>query len=387
MDMTSGFLAANCIDFTSDNKVDTSTKYIVYITSFTDASGLEVDLYPSDITIHPNYDPTTFANNIAIIQFNKNTTDNYISFIKSDTYIGETEVYVRRSFNEPTGTWNPPTVVDQDSDDGNCAAASALYAANPGMLTCTSAVTTSTENGNCSMPYGLMYRQNYTDVIVSSNIYSHSVVYGNNMCNGPVTTFSYYTDLWTYVGFAGKVLNRPINVFGPITNTTTNDITINSMNQASKVDVAGAIIVGGDLYKIQRDMVDGSSTTSVSETESATDSTDIPQLSGIFTDEGATSSGLSRGGKIAIGVSIPLGVVVIAIGSIAVYRMWSNKRKEKDWNPEMEETQLRTAALELNLDEVLVTPPPYSAGITENASTGFEHARSGAGNEINEKSG
>ncbi|KAJ1664943.1 hypothetical protein EV178_003622 [Coemansia sp. RSA 1646] len=283
MDMTSGFLAANCIDFTSDNKVDTSTKYIVHITSFTDASGLEVDLYPSDITIHPNYDPTTFANNIAIIH--------------------------------------------------------------------------------------------------------HSVVYGNNMCNGPVTTFSYYTDLWTYVGFAGKVLNRPINVFGPITNTTTNDITINSMNQASKVDVAGAIIVGGDLYKIQRDMVDGSSTTSVSETESATDSTDIPQLSGIFTDEGATSSGLSRGGKIAIGVSIPLGVVVIAIGSIAVYRMWSNKRKEKDWNPEMEETQLRTAALELNLDEVLVTPPPYSAGITENASTGFEHARSGAGNEINEKSG
>ncbi|KAJ1664946.1 hypothetical protein EV178_003625 [Coemansia sp. RSA 1646] len=171
MDMTSAFVAANCIDLTSNSQVDTSVNYKLRYTPRPDNTIIEVSVNPSDTTIHPNYNSSTLENSVAIMQSSKDTTDNYFAYIASNLYMGD--------------TYNTPVVSNQPSDDSDCAAGSGLYAANKDWMSCTSTITTSDANQACSIPYSLMYRQKSTrtNIVVMSDLYSHSVVYGGDILN------------------------------------------------------------------------------------------------------------------------------------------------------------------------------------------------------------
>ncbi|KAJ1893625.1 hypothetical protein LPJ81_005337, partial [Coemansia sp. IMI 209127] len=178
IDMKAGFVAANCIDL-NNGAPDTSTSYQVYFTPLLSFDGFAVDLDPNDITIHPNYNPVTYANNIAVVQYNNGTTDAYHTFIETQTFVGVTDVYTRWAFNQTSNNWTMPQVSTQVSDDSDCASGSALYSGNSVLTRCTSATLPSIENDACSMPYGIMFKEDSTNNIEVTHLYSHSVVYGN----------------------------------------------------------------------------------------------------------------------------------------------------------------------------------------------------------------
>ncbi|KAJ2631126.1 hypothetical protein H4R22_002199, partial [Coemansia sp. RSA 1290] len=82
MDLKSGLVPANCLEFSDGLSLDQATEYEVYVTSgienlFPKSFKLELD----DIHVHPDYDPSSLAYNMAVIEFNKNTTSTYEAYI------------------------------------------------------------------------------------------------------------------------------------------------------------------------------------------------------------------------------------------------------------------------------------------------------------------
>ncbi|KAJ1664941.1 hypothetical protein IW140_002740 [Coemansia sp. RSA 1813] len=359
MNMQSAFVAANCIDLLSGNKVDTTTTYTLEFTpTGQHPNGTAVDLDPRNITIHPNYDPTTFANNIAIVQFSNATTDSYKAYIGSEKYTGSTQTFVRRAIDPKTGIWGDPLVYNQISDDSSCVDGSPLYAANIPWFACSDRTISSIEDEQCTMPYGITYTENNTDVIVVSNIFSHSVVYGNSLCGtNRFTTLSYYTGLSYYLGFAYSVLKRPINIYVSDSTETWEDSTISSMSVPKNINVSSTMVVGGDLYEVERNMVDSAHASS-SEVESATASSDSSPQSTQATS--GSDNGISKGAKIAIGVAVPMGVIIIIIGVVILVHIWKVKRQDKEWDPNAQALNLQEVALEMTVNEPYPVPPPYS---------------------------
>ncbi|KAJ1769100.1 hypothetical protein LPJ74_004334 [Coemansia sp. RSA 1843] len=251
MDMGAIFVAANCIKLIGNNTVDTSVSYKIRYSSTSDNVDPLSVLSPNQITVHPNYNPDTLENNIAIIQYVDGATDGFVGYIGAEDFIGNTDVYVRRDYNPSNSSWNKPVVANQPTNDSDCADGSPLYAANKDWMSCTSAVTTSSANSDCSIPYGIMYKQNTSAIIVMDSIYSHSVIYGSDMCTKSVKILSYYTVLWPYVGFGVKLMGRGVSIFNQTGGTQTNNKTINSMNSPKSISVPGTTIEGGDLYPKQ----------------------------------------------------------------------------------------------------------------------------------------
>ncbi|KAJ1885753.1 hypothetical protein LPJ81_006836, partial [Coemansia sp. IMI 209127] len=118
IDMKAGFVAANCIDL-KNGAPDTSTSYQVHFTPLLGVDGFAVDLDPNDITIHPLYDPVTYANNIAVVQYNNGTTDTYHTLIETDTSVVNINVYTRWAFDQTSNNWTMPQVSNQNSDDSD----------------------------------------------------------------------------------------------------------------------------------------------------------------------------------------------------------------------------------------------------------------------------
>ncbi|KAJ1718676.1 hypothetical protein LPJ61_006519, partial [Coemansia biformis] len=80
---TVGFVSASCLDFTDSagKTVNTTTRYEVMI-----SQGLTAPYgrFPAtQVTVNPNYDPESFANNIAIIQFGSSGTGDFVNYIAS----------------------------------------------------------------------------------------------------------------------------------------------------------------------------------------------------------------------------------------------------------------------------------------------------------------
>ncbi|KAJ2556251.1 hypothetical protein EV175_002086, partial [Coemansia sp. RSA 1933] len=319
--MEAAFVAANCLDYSTERTIDASVTYEVNIYTIDTNIGLTVPVATSQISVHPDYNTSTLENNIAILQFNNGTSDSYFSYIAAKSFPSQENVYIRSTIDSSTNEWSAPVVSNQAIDSSNCAAGSGLYASNSGWLACTSTTTTSANNSNCAIPYGLIYAQLSNNTIVMSAIYSHSVVYGDSMCGGNATILNYYTNLWPFVPFAVEILWQEISEYGNGETQDISDTTINSMNPPSNVDLSGAVTVGGDLYAVQKEMVDGtfsysapdsSSDSESSESADTSSSGEVNSSSADADDNGRDGDGLSKGQKIAIGVTVPFVVVFIA---------------------------------------------------------------------------
>ncbi|KAJ2525384.1 hypothetical protein GGI11_000047 [Coemansia sp. RSA 2049] len=265
--MTFGIVAANCIDLTNDNKVDTSVKYKIHYSPYNNNTGPMYDISPSGFTVHPNFNPQTLENNIAVLQYTDSTADSYSSYISTNAIGPTNKVYIRRDYDILTSTWTAPELINNDVSDSDCEDTSPMYAANTDYMTCISSTTTSIISSKCSIPYALMYKEKSDDVIALSTIYSHSVIFGDDMCGGSNRILNYYTYL---------------------------------------------------------------------------------------------SGGLSKGEKIAIGVTVPLGVILVAIGVIIVFHIWKINRQDKAWDPQAETMNLHDIAIEIRADDVNIGPPPYA---------------------------
>ncbi|KAJ2614141.1 hypothetical protein EV177_002203 [Coemansia sp. RSA 1804] len=340
--MTFGVVAANCIDLTGDNKVDTSVTYKIHYSPYNNNTGPMYDISPSGFTVHPNYNPQTLENNIAVLQYTDSTADSYSSYISTNAYGPTNKVYIRRDYDTLTSTWTAPELINNDISDSDCEDTSPI----------------------------------------------HSVIFGDDMCGGSNRILNYYTYLWPYLEFFLKTLNQAIQVYGQ---NDTAVFTIGEsivMNPPTNASAPASTLVGGDLYPMQRKIEDipeasailsdeilstilesttsssgGGGGSSSSSSDDGNDDAD-PSLSELLTevipDSTHSSGGLSKGEKIAIGVTVPLGVILVTIGVIIVFHIWKINRQDKAWDPQAETMNLHDIAIEIRADDVNIGPPPYA---------------------------
>ncbi|KAJ2727011.1 hypothetical protein GGI07_000128 [Coemansia sp. Benny D115] len=249
--MKAAFLSASCLDYTSGTNINTSTKYEVYIDLANgNTTPLVASLSPSDIHLHPNYNPNTLENNIAVIEFNKQTTDSYKAYIVTDRYLVDSSSYIRRSYNEQTKKWNTPVTGSMAKNVDACSQNSGLLAANPYEIACTTSSTTSIYNSGCTVPFGTVYTRG-TGTIGLIGIFSYAVIEGDGMCKGGTTWYSYFVKLWNTDRFATSVLGYPVDVLFQEKPTTEPLTSLYSNAPPTSVNMSGKLRVTGDLYTQQ----------------------------------------------------------------------------------------------------------------------------------------
>ncbi|KAJ2355928.1 hypothetical protein H4S02_012839, partial [Coemansia sp. RSA 2611] len=207
IDQRSAFIAASCLDLKPGTAtVEDSTRHEIF---FDNAKGLKATSSPirtADIHIHPNFDPASYANNIAVVTFTmdqKRTWTNDIS-VNRDEWTNA--LFVRRYMNSVRSMgWRAP-MVNSGAWGGfaGCAAASGIYSSNQRDFVCSTESSSISTVSVCRLPYSSV------NGIVLSNmataaLHSHTVIEGSSMC-GAKQTFHYYTLLASYVGFAKKVI-------------------------------------------------------------------------------------------------------------------------------------------------------------------------------------
>ncbi|KAJ2722914.1 hypothetical protein GGI07_002990 [Coemansia sp. Benny D115] len=251
IDSGAGYVSANCLDYNDDGSVKDDIKYEVYFDAGNGGKLTNANISHEDIVVHPKYNHKTFANNIAIVKFTyqgqPSSWTNPIAAYKAEW----TEVaYVRRQllFNDGA-SWITPRVTSQMNADDGCDKASGLYKSNHDNILCAKAYTNSLADSICAMPYGLVYGVVKNSMGVGA-IYSHSVVYDDNMCGNKGNQFHYYTVLSNYNPFASSVLGRDISEY--VVDTSGLQKLGRSANfQMSSPDASndnGSKMFGGDMY-------------------------------------------------------------------------------------------------------------------------------------------
>ncbi|KAJ1670494.1 hypothetical protein GGF38_001487, partial [Coemansia sp. RSA 25] len=246
IDNQSAFLAANCLDF-KDGQVNQATKYEIYFDKAKGQGPGRATLIPDKIRVHPLYNPTSFANNIAVVEFSYSDQGSWINYISVNSLEWTSMVNVRRQLLSPSAnSWGDPVVQTQTGNAPDCFKASALFKSNVRDMVCSVLSLSSPVSNKCSAPYGTLYGVSEKSMAVSA-IYSHSVVYNSNMCSGG-NTFHYFTMLSNYTRYASSVLGR--RVYEYIENTRLYDTmwhtTSHHFQNVNAMNAAGTSQFGGD---------------------------------------------------------------------------------------------------------------------------------------------
>ncbi|KAJ2658245.1 hypothetical protein IWW48_004101, partial [Coemansia sp. RSA 1200] len=407
--MSAAFISATCLEFISGTSLNRNIDYHVLIDNSSQGTATIVSkILTSDIYVHPNFNPVTWENNIAVVEFNKDTSETYNSYIAMDGFNTTAQAYVQRTTEVSAKSWNIPVVNyrtydDRGSDSVPCVSSSRLYMTNLDKMTCTSVSAMSIFDRNCRSPFGVMYSEQGSDIVLAA-VYSHTIVASKDLCTSGASFYNYYVYLWPYVGFASRVLNKPINIYTGGKQDTYADKTILSMNSPAPTLISGIRVIDGDIYTLQgvsqssidfdettilattmsnaqdEDLVESDSNPSLTPTptqsqsqtsegesipDGATNSEDSEDFttpaslsswdggSGIDVnnqsenDNKSESSGLSKSQKIIIGVVVPLSVILIGIGALILYNHWKVRREDRAWNPQEQSQQLQIMALDL----------------------------------------
>ncbi|KAJ1722157.1 hypothetical protein LPJ53_003393 [Coemansia erecta] len=333
---TFGFVAANCLDYTDDSaqSVDTSSSYEVAISA--GINGTYGTFRVTKLTPNPKYDPVSFANNIAVVQFENGGRPDFVNYIASWRPDWEDLYFVRRTmFNVNTGGWNIPSVTSYSSnaDVEGCARASAVFNSNQGDFLCNQLLVPSIYNSSCSVPFGSVYGVSSPDIAIAA-LYSHSAVYGSGtdgLC-GNYKTYSYYTVMRNYMIWATTVVGQRTPVFhaGSADYTEPSDPDY-SMKIPSAVDTAisGVSVYGGNTYTLKPKDIESAtpsmSTTSQSLSSSSSlessSSSSEPSLEPVVVDN--KSHRLSTMAIVALVVGVVLALLVAVW--LVVQRMRKNK--------------------------------------------------------------
>ncbi|KAJ2864164.1 hypothetical protein GGH94_003112 [Coemansia aciculifera] len=248
IDNQSAFLAANCLDF-SNGQVNQNTKYEIYFDKAKGQGPGRATLIPDKIRVHPLYNPTSFANNIAVVEFNYSDQGTWINYISVNSLEWASVVNVRRQLLSPSAqSWGSPLVQSQTGNDPNCFKASALFKSNVRDMVCSVHSLSSPISNKCTVPYGALYGVSQNAMAISA-IYSHTVVYNNNMCSGG-QSYNYFTMLSNYTRYASSVLGRRVYEYieKPDLYKTMWHTTSHHFQNEDAMNSAGTSQFGGDLY-------------------------------------------------------------------------------------------------------------------------------------------
>ncbi|KAJ2560041.1 ATP-dependent 3'-5' DNA helicase [Coemansia sp. RSA 1933] len=199
------FVAASCFDF-ADGNVDDNTDYKVYLSGTGYETPTLMDV--TSIQARDDYDPDTFANNLAIITI-ANTNTAFSNKIGEPASAWATINYIQQSLVEDLSSWNAPDIYSGTSiDSSTCKSASSLYKANTDTLSCNSQTRNSFINTNCKTPLKFAVGSSGGMVAVVG-LYSYSAISGtpeDGFCNDDNTIVSYYTNLYDYVPWASEII-------------------------------------------------------------------------------------------------------------------------------------------------------------------------------------
>ncbi|KAJ1721869.1 hypothetical protein LPJ53_003649 [Coemansia erecta] len=205
------FIAANCLADDS-GALDTGRVYQIYFNDAGNQTPVKATIPKQNVHIHPSYDPSTFANNIAVVSFDGIPGDGWRSStgITPDEWSGRW--FVRRYLNDVNSmAWNTPIIETHRRESSVCPVASGLYAANTDNMYCSTATLPAMFGAPCSIPYSVSYAV-VDQQMAPAALYSHSVYYGDDMCNSPKKRLHYYTLLQNYIAFAESITGYQIFV-------------------------------------------------------------------------------------------------------------------------------------------------------------------------------
>ncbi|PIA14070.1 hypothetical protein COEREDRAFT_94163 [Coemansia reversa NRRL 1564] len=363
IDSGSGFVAATCIT-DSRGKIDVSSQFEIYTDSSKKGQPASATIISSAISVHPDFDLGTFANNIAIIQFSLRPAKSWHIPIAVNRDEWESIIFVRRHMNSISDMeWANAITTTNALTDPECASDSSLFAANKIDFKCSSASAPAIEGSKCDVPYGTVY-----GVVGGSaslaGLYSHSVIDNYNICISKKTDH-YYTLLSNYVAFAQSVLGRDVTIF---TNTafSINTDALYKMEAVSSESLDGTRLVAGNVFKQTGnnplitasafekpnqstnfdDSTPALSQSSDSHSAKSTDSVINMDVVSAGTDDNSSESEISfedaaqsvknkmsSGHIAAIAVSLTIFCIVALLGAYFALK-WYRKRQTTKWNTE-----------------------------------------------------
>ncbi|KAJ2881163.1 hypothetical protein H4R27_004262 [Coemansia aciculifera] len=252
IDSSAVFVAASCLALTSSGREDNSIDYIVAIHGIGGSGNGRFSV--ESIILHPQYNPTTLANNIAILKFKKTSPIAWYQPIGYDRQGWNDVYYSSRTLSNPrTPSFNSPSITSIGGTDDGCNTASNLYSANKDIMLCVTKTTTSSVNGKCQLPYGAAWGVYQPDDVAIGALYSHSVVYGsNNLCGNPPRQYHYYLMLQPFTAWAAKELGRPVKSFAKDSSFKNPASSSFQMNSKYAPGVFGTTLVAGDMFPSQR---------------------------------------------------------------------------------------------------------------------------------------
>ncbi|KAJ2799061.1 hypothetical protein H4R21_003686, partial [Coemansia helicoidea] len=331
LDNMAALISATCLDI-KDGAVDTSHEYEVLLDKgYTN----NTERYTvSDFTIHPNFDASTLANNVALIQFNKGSDVAWYNYVWRPVgdESGTQYVYVQRALTSVAmGTWGTPAVsAEPTATDSTCKDFSPLYAANRQDLVCNRAVYGPLVSGltKCKVPAQTLYAY-HEGILFQAGFFSHAAVQGgSDLCNYKVQR-SYYTMMSNYLMFARNNLDRTLYYYDPANTTSPQTDPAYKMNNVDSVDSKIASVLTGDMYGTVNsgDSSDDSSTTSTaSRTTTSTTSSDGNSSSGGGSNSSNSSDGLSKKMVVIIAVCASLGSMLLAVAIVLLVRCLRRRR-------------------------------------------------------------
>ncbi|PIA13828.1 hypothetical protein COEREDRAFT_83197 [Coemansia reversa NRRL 1564] len=242
-------ITADCFDFIGKN-VDRSSNYQVYTSRAFTKTTEGFDL--RDIIVHPDYNPVTKANNVAVASYNLKRKLSWEMDTAIDLDTWQARVYAQRHIKNMTGLiWDYPEYTTEDTvtQDDTCSDLSPIYKANTDKFTCTPILADPLmkNSTSCKIPYPVLYVQMGED-LYQAGIFSHSVVKGgDNLCNNQEVR-SYYTLIGDYLAFAEKALDKKFTYHSNDNSSTPQSDPDYSMKDASTGVNDGTLMLSGDFY-------------------------------------------------------------------------------------------------------------------------------------------
>ncbi|KAJ2497952.1 hypothetical protein GGH96_004710 [Coemansia sp. RSA 1972] len=208
IDGSSGFVAATCV-VDANGAVDTSSRYEVYTDNYGTRKSANAPILSGSIRVHPQFKMSSFANNIAIVQFSLPGSPNLKIAVAVDHGTWASTTFVRRSMsNLSKGEWGSAKTGGSELSRSECAASSGLYSSNYFDFECSSDTLPPMVGSQCGVPYGALYGV-INGKMGIGGIYSHSVIRGDSICDS-AKTVHYYVLLSNFIAFAENVLGRGV---------------------------------------------------------------------------------------------------------------------------------------------------------------------------------
>ncbi|KAJ2083958.1 hypothetical protein H4R24_000401 [Coemansia sp. RSA 988] len=331
IDSGAGFVAASCLTFKSDGSVDNNVEYRVAIDSIGDEESTINSVTMVDV--HPNYNSSTYANNIAVLHWGDSKRISWHQDIGQDRPSWDNTLYTRRTMSSVNdASWSTPSVLKLSGSDpvNGCSSASNLYNSNKDWFLCIAQTTKSIANSNCQTPYGMAWGAYESDSVAVAAIYSHSVIYdGNELCGNTGNQYHYYTMLQPYVDWSSEMTGRKTKTYASDSSYSYDGSSAFKMDNALAPAVSGVATVSGDQYPGAKEYEGSNNNTAMFPTDNSDDENTV--------DPDVTKdSGFSRGAIIAISTIVPIMTIAIIVGLFFIYKWWKRQKNVRNWDPKDE---------------------------------------------------